>query len=238
MLATIDLTRRQAERVLEQAVRTQARLEIECRAREGSLHGTLIGREAGVLAVALHDLGHNWPLLGLIGSFCDVHTILSGQLYLFSTCIVDAADDTSPQCLSLAPPDIVQVANRRKLDRVAPAEPVVAQLWPAGGEDPLQGQLTNLSSNGVGCRFPRQPAEDSLLIDDTVRLCFQLPGGGEVFDLPACVCFKWPLSGEEQLDVGLEFSAPESKAGAAALERLRAALARNYAGPTQMGGEL
>jgi hypothetical protein len=238
VLATIDLTERQAARVLEQAVRTRTRVEIEARLREGVMCGTLAERHSHLLRVELHDQGRDWPLAGLVGAFCEVQTVLSGQLYLFSTCIVDAADNSVPQHLLLAVPEVVQVANRRRFDRKTTPEHVELQLWVAGSPQTFTGTLSSIGFGGLGCRLLRRELEELLLIDDEVRVRFRLPWVGAACELKATVCGKTRTGDGEHLDVGLEFrmSAPGEPARAG-LEQLRAMLARAYADGTKPEGE-
>lgn len=178
MLATIDLTQRQAARVLAQALRTRVRLEIESRSREGTISGSLAGAENSTLCVELHDHGVDTPLAGQIGSFCDIRAVLSGHLYLFSTCIVDVLESTVPQRLLLAIPDTVQIVNRRQFNRTIAQEHIALHLWPGGTQHPFVGTLTDIGPAGLGCQMPRRDLEHLLLIDDEVRVRFQLPGEG------------------------------------------------------------
>ena len=238
MLATIDLTQRQAARVLAQALRTRVRLEIESRSREGTISGSLASAENSTLCVELHDHGVDTPLAGQIGSFCDVRAVLSGHLYLFSTCIVDVLESTVPQRLLLAVPDTMQIVNRRRFDRTIPQEHIPLHMWPGGSQHPFVGTLTDIGPAGLGCQMPRRDLEHLLLIDDEVRVRFQLPAGGESFDLEAIVCVKSPSGDSEHLNVGLEFCPPRSdQPDYGVMERLRALLARDYTQPTRKDGE-
>ena len=237
MLASIDLTSRQAARVLEQAIRTRVTVQIEPRSREGSISGSFAGRQQDLLSVELHDIGSDWSLGGLIGVFCEVRMTLSGQIYLFTACILDAVEDRAAQRLLLAPPEIVQVANRRCFERVVPSNEVTVQLWPPGASQPVQGMLNNVSAAGLGCRMPRREVDETLLIDDEVRVSFELPRAGEAFKVAAVVCVKTRAPTSDHLDVGLEFLEEQPRDGSAqVLERLKAVLAHWNAGDTASGG--
>ena len=85
MIVGMDLTLRQANRVLEQAVKCGATLTIEPRVwdDEEPLCGTVAARDANLLRIDLHDNGRERALTGLVGAFCDVQTVLSSQLYIF-----------------------------------------------------------------------------------------------------------------------------------------------------------
>jgi hypothetical protein len=232
VLAAIDLTCRQTARVLEQALRTRAQVELEPRSRQITLCGSLTGRESGVLRIDLHDHGRDWPLTGLVGAFCDVKMVLSGDLHQFCTCIVDAVDNALPQYLLLAAPEVIQVANRRRFERQPLREPTAVQLWVAGATSPMAGTLINIAVNGLACRLPRREAEEMLLIDDEVRLRFQLPGQEAACDVPARVCVKTASGRSEYLQVGLEFcTPPPGDPAQPTLDRLRAVLFKHYTNP-------
>ena len=147
MLVTLDLTTRQAHRVLLQALRMRAKLEIEPRpeAMSALLWGMLAGQENDILLVDLHDAGHEVTLATLVGAMCDVRTILSGQLCLFSSHIVDATAHTVPQRVMLAVPETIQVANRRRFTRKAPIEPVPVRIAVPATETPYIEKESNVT---------------------------------------------------------------------------------------------
>lgn len=238
MLATIELTEKQAARILEQALRTQARVVLESRPREGPLAATIVRRQGQNLCLALQSHSPAASLPGLIGAFCEVRMVLSGHLYLFSTCVVDAKEVEGVQELHLAPPTAIELANRRRFDRRGLRGLVEVQLWIPTSTTPCGGLLNNISRGGINCRFAREPLEDLLLIDEEVRVCFELPLEGETFVLPALVVVKTPMRDGVHLDVGLEFTSPEDDEPVRrSLERLRAALARGYTGNAQTENE-
>jgi len=229
MQAAIELTPRQTARVLEQALRAHVRLEIELAARDERLAGRLLSRQDGLLLIELPDPGPAPPLTSLIGAFCDVTMILSGQRYLFATCVADYVENTLPQRLRLAVPEVVQVTNRRRFDRLRQPHPAPLQLWVTRAPRPWVGTLTSLGPAGLGGRLPRAELDDLLLIEDEVRVGFHLPSTGESFDLAAVVCFKTPTLDGQRLDVGLELCVPQpDEPTQRALERLRTALAHGY----------
>ena len=238
MLATIDLTHRQASRVLEQALRARAQVEIEPRSQDKVLRGSLVGREGDLLNIELHDHGWSWPLAALVGAFCEVRTILAGEMYRFCSCIITTLEKAVPQRLMLAAPDVVQVANRRRFDRKLFPQALAIQVWPPGAAQPLVGVLREIGMGGLACQLPRQDADDRLLIDDQVRARFALPGGGEPFDLSASVCVKTPSPDREHLHVGLEFyMPPPGQTAGPVLARLRDLLSQEYMRPSKPDGE-
>jgi len=239
VLVALDLTPRQAARVLNQAVRGRTKLELEPRpeAARALLWGTLVGSEPEVLRVDLHDREHETPLAGLIGAMCDVRTCLAGQLYLFSTFVLDANDGTVPHRLTLAAPETIQVANRRRHTRLTPLEPVPVRLGVGGTLKPVLAELANIGPRGLGCRVSAGDDAGLFYIGDPVAVEFALPWNSDLFALSAVICNKGPSSEPTHVLVGLEFSASDA-AARAALERLRAALLSETARLCEPGGEL
>jgi hypothetical protein len=236
MLITLDLTARQAHRVLGQALRSRAKLEIEPRPESWNtlLWGALASRDKDLLTVNLHEGALPAPLRTLVGAMCDVRSILSAQLCLFSTHIVDVADETVPRQLMLAIPETIQVANRRRFARKAPIEPVPVRFSAPGGPSPLVAILSNIGPTGLACRVVNAEHEDLLLIGDNFELEFGLPWSNEVYSLLATVCNKSRCREEGHLLVGFEFVAQDHEV---ALLRLRAALSDETARLTEKEGE-
>jgi hypothetical protein len=236
MLVTLDLSARQAQRVLGQALRTRATLEIEARpeVHNALLWGTLAARERDMLVVNLHDPCDAASLRTLIGAMCDVRMILSDDLCLMSTFVVDVGDETVPRQLMLAVPETVQVANRRRFARKAPIEPVMVRFLAPDAPSPQVATLTNIGPTGLACRMTSAEAGELLYIGDQVELEFVLPWSNEVYTLAAIVCNKNRCREEGHVIVGFEFAAPESDA---ALLRLRVALSDETAHLTEREGE-
>jgi hypothetical protein len=236
MLVTLDLTARQAARVLSQAVRTRAKLEIEPRPEAYGmlLWGSFAAREPDLLLVELYEGTRELPLNSLIGAMCEVRTILSGQLCLFSTFVVDAADSTVPQRITLALPQTIQVANRRRFARKTATEPIPLRLSIPGSQTPFVAMLSNISPSGVGCRVVSRDLDEILFIGDQVTLEFVLPWSNDVYTLPASVCSKSPAGPAGQLTVGFEFI---TKGYEAVVDRLRTALQQETARLIEMDGE-
>ena len=238
MLVALDLTPRQAARVLYQAVRDRTKLELEPRpeAARTLLWGTLVGNRPEVLQVDLHDQEHEQPLAGLIGAMCDVRMCVAGQLYLFSTFVLEVSDGTVPHRLTLAAPETIQVANRRRHARLSPLEAVPVRLGVGGTMKPVLAELANIGPRGLGCRIGAGEDAGLFYIGDPVAVEFALPWSSEVFALSAVICNKGPSSEPAHVLVGLEFSA-EDAAARAALERLRTALLSETARLCEAGGE-
>ena len=236
MLITLDLTTRQAHRVLLQAIRTRAKLEIEPRpeAISALLWGTLAGQEQEALLVDLHDADHDVAPTALVGAMCDVRTILSGQLCLFGSHILDVSTHAVPQRVTLAVPDTIQVANRRRFTRKAPIEPVPVRIALPATPAPFVAILSNIGPRGLACRAVQPDVDDLLFIGDLVQLEFLLPWSNEVYALPASACSKTRCREEGHLLIGFEFVAPEDDAS---LTHLRTALNNEAARLTEQEGK-
>lgn len=240
MLVALDLTARQAARVLAQAVQTHAKLEIDPRPEtsDASLWGSLESQQQDLLQVNLLGAGHETPRTALIGAMCDVRTILSGQLYLFSSFIVDATDDTAPPRLMLAVPEAIQVANRRRFARKSPSEPVPVRLVVPSTPEPFIAHLANIAGTGLGCRVLRRELDDLLFIGDRVEIEFVLPWAGHIYQLPGTVCSKTPCRDRDYMLVGFEFAVSENAAARASLELLRSVLHSETTRLIEMEGDL
>jgi len=224
MLVALDLTARQAARVLAQALHEHARLEIDPRPvfLGSPLVGSLDSAERDCLVVQITENAERIRLTTLLGAMCDVRTVLSGQLYLFATPVLEATEGPVPR-LRMGRPTAIQVANRRQFARRTPTEAVPVRLLIPGVAQPLVAQISNLSRSGLGCHGPRRELDDTLLIGDQIQVEFMLPWAPQVYRLPATVCTKNASPDQTRLSVGLEFAADDA-ASRASLELLRSML--------------
>lgn len=241
MQLAIDLTPRQAARVLEQALRAQAGLEIEPRNLSGDepLRGTLIGREGELLSVELRDGKLVLPLGVLIGAFCEVRTVLSGELYLFTSCVFDALADSVPGRVLMVIPETIQVVNRRQFERTNATVASQVRIWVGEERTPAVGLLANVSADGLACNLPGTDLDAVLSLGDPLRVSFELAGFDEIFELSAVLCNKALARDQQQLSLGLKFDArADDPMAQHALQRVRAALAQLMANSTDLDGEL
>ncbi|MCA9245310.1 MAG: PilZ domain-containing protein [Phycisphaerales bacterium] len=239
MVMTLDLTPRQASRVVRQALATGATLDLEPRSGpERTIPARFIKEENNLLIVEPTQTPGT-PLIELVGSFCDIRVRMSEQLYLFTTCVLDLDEAHSPPTLMLAIPDSIQVANRRRFERHN--FPVTAQvrLWTEGAQTHSVAMLTDVSALGLGIEAPGTDLDDALLLGDVIRASFELPGCDETFELPALVCSK-ELARDRQMTVlGLEFHLEANDSvGRYTLERLRVALGKVTSQDTETDGSL
>jgi hypothetical protein len=185
----------------------RAELEIEARrhADEPSMRGQLTGREGNLLYVQLDSLPADPNPLSLTGAFCEVRLQLSGDLFQFTTCVLEVSADTPVRQMTLAVPESIQVTNRRRFERFQPPAATQVRVWPDGQPAPAIGMLLNVGLEGLACSLPGLDSGDNLLLGDTVRLLFDLPGCDESFELDGIVCNKTPSEEGHQLVVGFAF---------------------------------
>ncbi len=236
MLVALDLTARQTARVLTQAVRTHAKLEIEPRPEHQHvlLWGCVESQDRDTLLVELHDPPAAVSLALLPGSMCDVRTILSGQLCMFSTYVVEVSENTVPRRLRLAVPETIRVANRRRFARHTPQEPLPVRIHLPGNSTPFVAILSNIGPQGLASRIVSQELGESLFIGDEVQLDFSLPWSAELYTLPAAVCSKTVCGDEGHFIVGFNFL---HRANDHLLGQLRAALHDEAARLVETDGE-
>lgn len=226
MLLTVDLNPRHAARVLEQAARNRALLELEarCRPDNETITAKLIRVEGRLLCIEL-TRGQNVAPLDLMGAFCEVRLLLAEQLYFFTTCVLDVPDGDPPNRLLVSAPDLVQVANRRRFERTDATAASQVRVYPRGTAAPLVGLIQSISAGGMCCVIPGAGADELLLVGDPVRIQFELAGVAEWFELPAVICTKQLDEPAAQLKLGLEFCADRADpAQANALDRFRTIL--------------
>jgi hypothetical protein len=237
MLVTLDLNSRQAARVLNEAIHAHATLEIEPRPEvcEVLIWGVLTGQCEEGLTADLRDVPEGTNLRALLGAMCDIRLLVSGQLCLFSSFVVDVAEDTVPRKMTLALPDSFQIANRRRFARKVPTDPVPVRLLVPGSQPPFVGLLCNIGPGGLACRVVSRQLDEVVFVGDEVQLQFTLPWCPEVFILAASVCNKSRNDADGQTTIGLEFVAAGHEA---TLERLRGALDDQAAHLVQKDGDL
>lgn len=223
-MMTLDLTPRQGARVIEQALRAEAELELEPRSRaiDDVVRGRLIGREGAYLRFEL--LG-GLAALELIGCFCDVRLELSGQLYLFTTSVADIPEHGARREILLTPPDWMQVANRRRFERTNATIAAQVRIKLSADAPVSVGLMSNVSAAGLACVMPGLELDDQALVGETAMLSFELPGLDDLFALPAVICNKARTEDQQQLILSFQFHVdPADERGLAQLDRVREAL--------------
>jgi len=240
MQLTIELTPRQAARVLNQALRARAQLQIEPRnLPEGELlRGGLVGREGDLLLVELSDDPHALPVTVLIGAYCEIQMVLSGELYAFSTYVLDVTKTRSRTQSLMAVPEVIEVANRRRFERTAATVASQVRIWTATRQVPAVGLLANVSADGLACNIPGTELDADLALGDGLRVSFEIAGFDEIFELPAILCNKSLSPDGQQLALGMQFHvSPDDPVAQHTLQRIRAVLLKLTADPAEMDGE-
>lgn len=222
-----DLSPRQAARVLEQALRTRATVEVETRQLpdDSFIHGILEKREGRILEMLVESIPPGvWPA-GLTGAFCEVRVRLSEHVYLFTTFIPEVLEETRPLRLRLAVPEVIQVANRRRFERLCVPAAAQVHIQARQRAQVHVGLLADVSASGLSCAIPTPEHDEVLLVGDVLHVTFELPGFDEKFELPVVVCNKALSRDRQLLTIGLEFHVAGGDPSASAhLERLQAAL--------------
>jgi c-di-GMP-binding flagellar brake protein YcgR len=171
------------------------------------------------------DEGLALPLTVLIGAFCEVQTILSGELYTFTTCVLDVVEDGFPGRVLMAIPETIQVANRRQFERTNATVASQVRLRTDAQAAPAVGLLANVSADGVACNLPGTTLDQALVLGDEVLVSFELAGFDGLFELPAILANKTVTRDRRQLSLGLKFNVrADDPTAQHTLERVRAAL--------------
>lgn len=240
MLLAIDLTPRQVSRVLEQALRSQARLDLETRAESAGdvLGAKLIERRGNLLAVQFERQHAACAPICLVGAYCDVRMTLGEELYLFTTCVMDVDESGSSPMLLVAIPEQIQVANRRRFVRTNATVAAQVRITFAPNEPAHAGLMVSISATGLAADMAGLATADRALLGEPVRVWFELPGAGEPFELPAVVCNKQVFEQQNKVQIGLEFAPEATRAtDQKVTERLRTVLAEMTVNLAESDGE-
>lgn len=226
MKLALELSERQANRVLEQARRTQASVEIELRAiPDRTLSGRIESNQGVLLEIALNDGDARPSLSGVIGAYCEARLELSDQYYVFETFVVDASEAPGAALMRLATPDCIQVMNRRRHERTNATIATQVRLAIPGQTAAAVGLMTNISTSGLAVSMPGTELDDLVLLGDEPIATFELPGFDGAYTIPVIVCNKSLSRDRRTLTLGLEFSPnAERPEQMRECKRLRAAL--------------
>ncbi|RMF83205.1 MAG: PilZ domain-containing protein [Planctomycetota bacterium] len=228
MILSIDLTPRQAQRVIQQALRARAEVQIEPRVLpEGAtLAGVIEDGSDTSLAIRISRDSPVDDICRLIGSFCEVRTNLSGQLYVFTTTIL-AVREQPHVSLQLAMPESVQVVNRRQYERTNTTVASQMRIWTDSESQASTGLLTSVAPGGIGARLPFTDAPQEYYIGDRVRVRFEIAGFDDQFELDAVVCNRLVHDASQELELGLEFAGTaDDPAATRTLTRIRSILSQ------------
>ena len=175
----------------------------------------------------------------LIGAFCELRMVMSEEMYTFSTFVLDALDDGEAPRILLAAPEVVQVANRRRMERTNVTIASQVRFWASGDQPAAVGLLANVSTDGIACNLPTLELDKTLSLGDVANVSFELAGFDDRYELPVVVCNKDVDDERGQLCLGLQFKVDNGDASArASHRRLQAALYELTTNLTDMDGEI
>ncbi|MBI5866280.1 MAG: PilZ domain-containing protein [Planctomycetes bacterium] len=240
MTGGLELTTRQANRLLQQAIRSRCELRIVPRFfDEGdSLSCRLVSSEGAIIHVELPGSSADAIPSGLIGAFCDAWTVVAGQTAYFTTCVLDALEHPGGSHLKLALPEAMQIDNRRRFERTNATIATDVSVLVSENGPPIAGLMTDISPRGMGCSFPAGAVDDLLFVGETVRLEFEFAGNDERYSLPVSVCTKTAQPERDQLAVGFEFvKQPPNAKDVLSLQRLRNILNAIFADAIRTEGQ-
>ena len=120
-------------------------------------------------------------------------------------------------CLMLAWPGSILVKQRRRSGRLALARSSTVQLSRHQGErlESFEGQLYNLSEDGLAFQLPKRDAE-KLQDGQTGCACFEVPQQDHCYKFEGLICRVLPSSSQDSVIVAMHF---DLSAGAAGLTR-------------------
>jgi len=204
MQSTTPLDAESTDRVLDEAVRSQAQVAIEVPAVPTPINGFLIAADPAALLVQLTGRP-NFNPADLARQDCDVR-IHGEQHYLFPAAIESVSTWGRSMAAAVTRPERIGVVERRRFRRasLAPSSRVVVQ-WTTGDTSHRHtAALLNVSADGLACRMEEAVA-GGIARDASVSASFTLPWNHQTFNLDALVTNKTPAS-EGSVILGLQFT--------------------------------
>ncbi|MEE8385718.1 MAG: PilZ domain-containing protein [Dehalococcoidia bacterium] len=219
MRSAIKLESDVSQRVIENAIRTQAQTVLESPAwPETTINAFMIsGDQTAVLLEVTSQLCT--PVERILNAPCEAQ-LYCDQRYRFSTVIIAAPPWGNSRSLAIARPKIISVIDRRRFLRakLAPSTTVKLQWHRAGITHRHVAAMLNISPEGLACRIADGVATD-IEVDDVVEARFEFPDLDRQFSLQAVVSNKTPAS-EGCIILGLHFvRTPEEADQLAALRQ-------------------
>jgi len=202
---TLPLDSRRAGRVLAQAARRKAKIELT--PTGGQVTHSVVARviETGsnsLLALTDSDVPRHW----LPSSYCDAQLELNGVLYLFAACVLEIAHRDDQCCIRLDRPESVHMLQRRRFPRRRLARSTTVSIrshaQPAAS---ASASLLNLSTDGMACLTGRSDAE-ILSVDDIITVRFQLSDEAKPLELESQVRGKTPGGDDHDVILNIRFS--------------------------------
>jgi hypothetical protein len=218
----ISLDGRQSARLVEQAIRAQA--PVCLRTKLTTIPERLTGRILDAAGDSLIIQIDQSPEVGpLQSACCDASLDFHGSEYWFATNVLSGLMVEGELRLELSRPHVLQTRQRRRFVRTNLAQSAVVYISQAGqiGPSAIEGELLNLSLNGLACRVSRRDA-DRYPVEEQVALSFTVGAAEDQIALEAKLRSKTRASDEASIIVGLEFTQLDQRPEQ--VERLRRAL--------------
>ncbi len=182
------------------------------------------------------DLPNNCDYRDLLGVYCDVSLLMGEHRYFFNVDVVGVETDAQPPSdtyLTLACPEQIQVAQRRRYRRINLAHSTQVSLqWTGEEKKTIRGigWLCNISQDGLACRTEATNA-DQLCIGEPLYVEFNLGGGEDShYSMDALLCSKTPAGSQGKIILGIQFLADSSnEKSSKSVEALKKHLAAWYA---------
>ncbi|MBN1511795.1 MAG: PilZ domain-containing protein [Phycisphaerae bacterium] len=203
------LDARQTARLLELAVRSQARVALCPQGSDeaAAWSGTIVAAAPESLCIAL-PAGATPPST-LISMCCEATLHLGPDRYVFGTNVMAVIDTDTPVRMEFARPDVLYATERRRFCRMKTRPSCSVRITQAGDAGCETGALFNVGMGGVACRIEREAA-DRLELGERVQVAFHLENDTREFNLAAVVRSKTPLDGQDRIILGMEFAFGES----------------------------
>jgi len=207
-----DLGSRQADRVIEQAVRSRANVWAETidQSQPRGISGYLISCNSEVITIQLNSTGLD-SFTPITGQYYQILISLSETRYLTVSDLLEIQKKVDCVILVFSRPKNMQVLQRRKFHRHVPGQAFPVYLsWEENEElgkkaqTPALGQIKDLSMHGMCVRVPDH-LDNHLFIGDMVYLRFSINVRDQELFTSATICHKEFFKDQAEMVLGLQF---------------------------------
>ena len=225
-LFAYELEARQAQRILEQALRAGARVTLTPGTENPTpLQGVLVSATAESLWIEVRQPRIELDA-GLQSVCCEGVFELGDTRYLLASNVLAVVSDGEDRRLEIVRPEGLQVLQRRRFWRaqVQDSSPVLVSRPAADGQAPWSclASMLNVSVDGLACLAERSEA-DATAVGEQLRLVVRVCPAEEPFVVDAVLKSKTAAGTEGQIVLGFQFDLtrePDQR------QRLHAALER------------
>ena len=226
-LFAYELGPRQSQRVLEQAVRAEARMTLTLRTEEApALHGVIVSGSAESLWIGI-DQPEIRLTTGLQSVCCDGVLELNEARYLLSSNVLAVANEDDVRRLEIARPQGLQILQRRRFWRaqMQDSSPVLVSRPGVGQEHSWSctASMMNVSVDGLA-GLAGQSDADAAPVGERLRVVFRICRAEEPFVVDAVLKSKTAAGTDGQIVLGLQLDLgddpDQQRRLHAALERL------------------